>query len=91
MEPPGAAAAAAVSSGKPVWESLYQSLQATVLPRVAQDLQTSPKKDFTVLRVSQLDANELDSQLSSLLAGQFKAIWVSDALTWTTTRIGKVN
>ena len=46
------------------------------MPQIAGQLDNLPKKDFTVLRVSQLDANELETQLASLLASQLKQIWV---------------
>jgi len=51
-------------------------VEAAVLPQIAGQLDNLPKKDFTVLRVSQLDANELETQLASLLASQLKQIWV---------------
>ena len=60
----------------PIWEQSYQALQTTVLPQINEQLDKLPKKNFTVLRVSQLDANELDTQLASLLATQIKQIWV---------------
>jgi len=64
----------------PVWRQVHQSLEATALPHIAEQLDNLPKKNFTVLRVSQLDANELDTQLALLLTTQLKQIWVCLAL-----------